>query len=249
MIPQAIPWDWGFYVNQQIRYPHHWGYFGGAHPGKAGIPVALTDVAIRSVKSAAKPIKFADGGGMFLLVILVGGKLWRLKYRVDGREKLLALGSYPEVGLGAARRRREAAREFIALGKDPCREQQREKVCARIVAVDTVKAIADEYCAKRWKDGQKGGVPATAIRGEYLLSLACGLIGKLPIGEIEPADVLPAVRRIEGKRKLESARRSLQLASAMFRYAVATARLRSDPSSIRRSRIPGTGRHQKLSLL
>lgn len=192
--------------------------------------MALTDVTIRNAKPAAKAIKLADGGGMFLLVTPAGGKLWRLKYRVDGREKLLAIGAYPEIGLGEARRRREEARELIALGKDPSREKQRDKVRARIQAADTFTAICNEYCAKRRRDGAKGWAPATAIRSEYLLSLVCGSIGKLPIGEIEPADVLTAIRRIEGKGKLESARRSLQLAGAVFRYAVATARLASDPT-------------------
>lgn len=192
--------------------------------------MALTDVAVRNAKPGAKAIKMADGGGMFLLVTPAGGKLWRLKFRVDGREKLLAIGTYPEISLGEARRRREEARELIALGKDPSREKQREKVRARIQASDTFKAICDEFCAKRRRDGTKGWAPSTAIRSEYLLSLVCGSIGKLPIGEIEPADVLTAIRRIEGKGKLESARRSLQLAGAVFRYAVATARLGSDPT-------------------
>jgi len=192
--------------------------------------VALTDVAIRNAKPGSKPIKLADGGGMFLLITPAGGKLWRLKYRVEGREKLLAIGAYPEIGLGEARRRREEARELIALGKDPSREKQRDKVRSRIQAADTFAAICDEYCEKRRRDGTKGWAPATAIRSEYLLSLVCGSIGKLPIGEIEPADVLTAMRRIEGKGKLESARRSLQLAGAVFRYAVATARLASDPT-------------------
>ena len=192
--------------------------------------MALTDTAIRNAKPGAKAIKLTDGRGMFLLVTPAGGKLWRLKFRIEGREKLLALGAYPEVGLGEARRRREEVRELIALGKDPSREKQREKVRARIQAADTFKAICDEYCQKRRRDGAKGWAPATAIRSEYLLSLVCGSIGKLPIGEIEPADVLTAIRRIEGKGKLESARRSLQLSGAVFRYAVATARLASDPT-------------------
>ncbi|WP_372916667.1 tyrosine-type recombinase/integrase [Sandarakinorhabdus sp.] len=192
--------------------------------------MALTDVAIRNVKPGAKPIKMADGGGMFLLITPAGGKLWRLKYRIDGREKLLAIGAYPEIGLGEARRRREEARELIALGKDPSREKQREKVRSRIQAADTFTAISTEYCAKRRRDGNKGWALATATRSEYLLSLVCGSIGRLAIGEIEPADVLTAIRRIEGKGKLESARRSLQLASMVFRYAVATARLGSDPT-------------------
>ena len=165
---------------------------------------------------------------MHLLVTPAGGKLWRLKYRIDGREKLLAIGAYPEIGLGEARRRREEAREMIALGKDPSREKRRDKLRSCIQAADTFKAISDEFCQKRRRDGQRGWAPATAIRSEYLLSLVCGLIGHLPFGEIEPVDVLTAIRRIEGKGKFESARRSLQLAGAVFRYAVATARLGSD---------------------
>ncbi|MCP5387249.1 MAG: DUF4102 domain-containing protein [Novosphingobium sp.] len=113
--------------------------------------MALTDMAIRNAKPGAKAFKMADGGGMFLLVTPAGGKLWRLKFRIDGHEKSLAIGPYPEIGLGEARRRREEAREQIALGKDPSREKQREKVRARIQAADTFKAICDEYCAK-WSE-------------------------------------------------------------------------------------------------
>lgn len=192
--------------------------------------MALTDITIRNAKAGAKAVKLADGGGMFLLMRPAGGKLWRLKYRIEGREKLLAIGAYPEIGLGEARRWREEARELIALGKDPSREKQRDKVRARIQAADTFAAICTEYCEKRRRDGAKGWSPATAVRSEYLLGLVSGSIGKQPIGEIQPADVLTAIRRIEGKGKLESARRSLQLAGAVFRYAVATTRLASDPT-------------------
>lgn len=192
--------------------------------------MALTDTAIRNAKPGEKAIKLADGAGMFLLITPAGGKLWRLKYRVDGREKLLAIGAYPEISLSEARKRREEARALIAQGKDPSREKQREKVRARIEAADTFTAISDEYCAKRRRDGEKGWSPATATRSEYLLSLLNPSIGKLPIAEIEPADILVAVRKIESKGNLESARRTLQLASMVFRYAIATARLRSDPT-------------------
>lgn len=79
--------------------------------------MALTDVAIRNAKPGEKAIKLADGAGMFLLVTPAGGKLWRLKYRIDGREKLLAIGAYPEISLSEARKRREEARVLIA---HPC---------------------------------------------------------------------------------------------------------------------------------
>ena len=100
--------------------------------------MALTDLTIRNAKPGAKAIKLADGGGMFLLVTQAGGKLWRLKFRIEGREKLLALGSYPEIGLGEARRRREEARELIALGKD-----HRVRSNARRCALAYASAIAD----------------------------------------------------------------------------------------------------------
>ena len=190
----------------------------------------LTDVAIRNAKPRPKPYKLGDSLGLFLLVQPAGGKLWRLKYRVDGKEKKLSIGSYPEVGLAEARRRRDDARELLSFGKDPSREKKRKKVQAQLQAENTFAAIAAEFCEKRRRDGQKAWAPATATRSEYLLSLLKGSIGKLPIADIEPADVLSAVRKIEGKGKLESARRTLQLASAVFRYAVATARLSSDPT-------------------
>lgn len=192
--------------------------------------VALTDVAVRNAKPGPKPYKLGDSHGLFLLVQPTGGKLWRLKYRVDGREKKLAIGTYPEIGLGEARRRRDEAREAMAAGKDPAREKQRDKVRAKLNAENTFAAITDEFCEKRKRDGQRAWAPATAKRCEYLLSILCGSIGNMPIAEIEPADVLVAVRRIEGKGKLESARRTLQLAGSVFRYAVATARLKSDPT-------------------
>ncbi|MDF0544425.1 tyrosine-type recombinase/integrase [Sphingobium sp. H39-3-25] len=192
--------------------------------------VALTDVAVRNAKPGPKPYKMGDSHGLFLLVQPTGGKLWRLKYRVDGREKKLAIGPYPEIGLGEARRRRDEAREAMAAGKDPAREKQRDKVRAKLEAENTFAAITTEFCEKRKRDGQRAWAPATAKRCEYLLSILCGSIGNMPIAEIEPADVLVAVRRIEGKGKLESARRTLQLAGSVFRYAVATARLKSDPT-------------------
>ena len=190
----------------------------------------LTDIAIRNAKPGSKALKMADGGGLFLLVTPAGGKLWRLKYRVDGREKLLSIGTYPEISLSEARKRRDQARELMAQGQDPSREKQRAKVRAQVDAENTFTALVGEFCSKRKRDGQKAWAPSTAKRCEYLLSLLDSSIGKMPVGEIEPADVLTAIRKIEKKGNLESARRTLQLASAVFRYAVATARLASDPT-------------------
>ena len=192
--------------------------------------MALTDTAFRNAKPKGKPYKLGDSGGLFLQVTPAGGKLWRLKYRIAGKEKLLALGVYPAVSLKQARDKRDEARSLIAAGKDPSLEKQRQKVRDREAAGDTFDAIAAEYCAKRKRDGNRPWAAGTASRSEYLLGLLSGSIGRMAIAEIEPRDVLGAVRKIESKGRLESARRTLQLAGAVFRYAVATARLSSDPT-------------------
>ena len=192
--------------------------------------MALTDTAIRNAKPAARDYKLADSGGLFVLVTPAGGKLWRLKFRIDGKERKLSLGRYPDISLSEARKRRDAARSQIALGSDPAREKQREKIRAKLSVDNTFAAIAAEYCEKRQRDGEKGWAPSTVIRTESLLTRLNASIGRLPISEIEPADVLAAVRKIEARGKLESARRTLQLASLIFRYAIATARLTSDPT-------------------
>lgn len=190
----------------------------------------LTDVAIRNAKPGAKEIKLSDGGGLRLVITPAGGKIWRLKYRVEDKEKQLTIGPYPQITLSEARKRRDAAKAMIALGKDPSREKQRDKVRTREESENTFKAIAEEYCRKRKRDGGKGWAASTASRSEYLLSLLMPSIGTMPINDIEPADVLASLRRVESKGRLESARRMQQLASAVFRYAVATARLKSDPT-------------------
>lgn len=192
--------------------------------------MALTDVTIRNAKPRDKAYKLADSGGLYLQINPTGSRLWRLKYRVDGREKKLSIGPYPDFSLSEARRRRDEARELLAMGKDPSGEKQRDKLRSRVDAENTFRAIADEFCEKRKRDGQKAWAASTAKRCEYLLSLLDSTVGKMAVTDIEPADILAAVRRIETKGNLESAKRTMQLAGAVMRYAVATARLGSDPT-------------------
>lgn len=190
----------------------------------------LTDIAIRNAAPREKPYKIHDMLGLFLAVLPSGSKMWRMKYKQAGVEKKLSFGRYPEVSLRDARKRRDDARDQIYDGKDPARLQQLGKLRSQLLKENTFTAIAKEYCFKRKNDGDRAWAPATALRSEYLLSLLDSSIGKLPVQEIEPIDILAAVRKIEKRGNLESARRTLQLSSAVFRYAVATARLRSDPT-------------------
>lgn len=215
-----------------------WGRFDLASLSLGKGPrMALSDLSIRNAKPRDREYKLADEKGLYLLVTPSGGKLWRLKYRNAGVERKLSLGPYPDTSLAAARKAREVAREGLATAKhkpdsdyDPARERQRAKVKAKLSAENTFEGIAREYCAKRKRDGHKGWAPGTAIRCEYLLSRLYPSLGHLPIANVQPADMLAALRKIEGRGQLESARRTAQLAGAVFKYAVQTARLASDPT-------------------
>src|SRR3546814_8635916 len=101
----------------------------------------LSDVVIRNAKPREKPFKMGDSLGLFLLVQPSGGKLWRLKYRINGREKKFALGVYPDVSLSDARRRRDEARRLLADGKDPSLEKQRETTRSRIRSEEHTSAL------------------------------------------------------------------------------------------------------------
>lgn len=187
----------------------------------------LTDVAIRNAKPRAKAYKMGDSLGLFLLVQPSGGKLWRMKYRMHGREKKLGIGTYPEIGLSSARRRRDEARELLANGKDPSREKQQAKLRAKVAAANTFGEVAREYIEKRRREGLS---TSTADKSEYYISRLGTAFARLPISTIAAPDILAVLRRIEAKGNYETARRVLQLAGRVFRYAVATARLTSDPS-------------------
>ena len=187
----------------------------------------LSDLTVRTAKPREKEYKLADGGGLYLLVTPAGGKLWRLKFRVDGREKKLAIGTYPAIGLSDARKRRDDAREVLAAGADPSREKQQAKQRAKVSAANTFGEIANEFLAKRRREGLSA---STADKSDYYISRMGPVFARLPIAEIAAPDVLAVLRRIEATGNYETARRVLQLAGRVFRYAVATARLPSDPS-------------------
>lgn len=190
----------------------------------------LTDLQVRNAKPRSKPYKMGDSQGLFLLVQPTGGRLWRLKYRFAGKEKKLALGTYPDVSLSDARKGRDNARELIAEGKDPSLEKQRRKTRARVDAGNTFEVIATEYIEHKSRDGARPWAAATRTKAEWLQAELNPSIGRIPVADVEPADILAAVKRFEAAGKLESARRALQFVGSVMRYAVATSRLASDPS-------------------
>jgi integrase len=189
--------------------------------------MALTDTTIRAAKPKAKPYKLGDALGLFLLVQPSGGKLWRLKYRIGGVEKKLGLGTYPETSLSKARALRDQARELIAAGIDPGIEKQRAKIRAKADASNTFGEVAREFIDKRRREGMSS---STADKSEYYVSRLGPTLVRLPIADIGAPDLLAALRKVEAKGNHETARRVLQLSGRIFRYAVATARLASDPT-------------------
>jgi hypothetical protein len=115
--------------------------------------MTLTDTAIKNAKPKDRPYKLADEKGLYLLVTPNGGKLWRLKYRYAGKEKLLALGVYgdkkDEVSLKKAREKRDAARGLVAYGKDPSESRREEKRAKAIAAANSFEAVAREFIANQ----------------------------------------------------------------------------------------------------
>lgn len=183
--------------------------------------MALTDTTIRQAKPASRDYKIFDGGGLFLLVRPSGGKLWRFRYRHLGKEQLISLGAYPDVTLKDARAARDKARREIGQGKNPSFERKRPTVAAKVSAVNTFAAIAEELIVKREREG---AAEATTVKSRWLLKHLEPALGARPIAEIEPFELLAVVKRIEGTGKYETARRLLEFAGRVMRYAVATAR-------------------------
>ncbi|HWN53181.1 MAG TPA: Arm DNA-binding domain-containing protein, partial [Xanthobacteraceae bacterium] len=114
----------------------------------------LTDATVRGAKAGAKPRKISDGGGLFLLIQPGGGKLWRLAYRFDGKQRTQALGVYPEVSLGQARGGRDQTKKLLAQGIDPSVQRKREKQRAATSAANTFQVVANELMAKHEREGR-----------------------------------------------------------------------------------------------
>lgn len=188
----------------------------------------LTDKAVKNAKAGDKPVKLFDGGGMFLLVTPAGQRYWRLKYRVNGKEKLLALGVYPDVSLAVARKKRDEAQEKLAAGIDPNEAKREVKRTARIAAASSFEAVARE-----WFDNQRVGWTETyAEKVIHSLEIdAFPKIGSRPISSIEAPEMLEIIRAIEARGVRETAKRLLQRSRAVFQYAIMTGRCTRNPSA------------------
>jgi len=189
--------------------------------------MALTDTTIRLAKAGETDRKLADEKGLYLLVTATGSKLWRLKYRIDGKEEKLSLGSYPEVGLKEARAKRDEARKTAQTGSDPAVAKREARIAKRVACANTFAAIAEEYIVKLEAEGR---ADVTVGKTRWLLSKLSPSLGLRPIAEITPHELLVVLKTSERAGQRETARRLRSFASRVFRYAVATARATTDPA-------------------
>ncbi|MBC3874602.1 tyrosine-type recombinase/integrase [Undibacterium flavidum] len=194
----------------------------------------LTDTSVKNVKQSDKPFKLYDEGGLFLLVTPTsgkGGKRWRFKYRFDGKEKLLAFGTYPDVSLKDARNQRDAARKLLAIGKDPSEEKKATEAAIQVLNENTFEAVAREWFDLKIK-------PLSASHSNralaYLNNDLIPYLGRLPIAEIKAPDLLECLRRIaarknkQGKPVTETANRVREQMGQLWRYAIATGKAERD---------------------
>ena len=187
----------------------------------------LTVSMARKAQAREKDYKLAAGKGLFLLIKKNGRKYWRLKYRVAGKEKLLALGVFPEVTLAEAEIKRDEARKLIREGVDPSQARKDRKIAQKGATANSFEAIARDWMKKRGKKSESGDKRLDRIMEKDLLPA----LGRLPISEITPPQLLAALRRIEDRGALNTAHKAKQYAGQVFRYAIASGQANRDPST------------------
>ena len=189
--------------------------------------MALTDTAVRNAKPRPNPYKLSDGQGLSLVIRPNGGKWWRFRYYFGGKEKMLSLGVYPEVGLKDARERRDEARKLVASDMDPSEARKAEKVQVSEEG-ETFELIAHEWHEKfkpSWTTSHADKIMRRFKRDIF------PWLGSRPIREITAPELLAVIRRIESRGIVETAHKALQNCGGVFRYAVATGRAERNPAA------------------
>ena len=186
----------------------------------------LTDAKLRTLTTPDKTRKVADGSGLYLELTPAGGRYWRMKYRHGGKEKRLALGVYPAVGLKEARDKAEAARKTLQAGDDPGEVKKAAKAQQAHEAANTFEAVAADWLAHqagRWAADTRARIAASLKTDIY------PAIGSRPMVAIRPAEVMRAVQKIEARGAGDQAGRVLQRIKAIYRWAVTHGRIESSP--------------------
>ena len=191
----------------------------------------LTDKKIRNTKATGKMQTLFDGGGLYLEISATGSKLWRMKYRFDGKAGLLSFGKYPEVSLSKARQRRDETRLLIAEGHNPSSAKRAQKLARRESAENTFELIARE-----WLINKSSHLTSRTVANmlSMLETYIFPWIGKRPVTELKTVDFLEVLKRIEGKGVLDTLRKVRGYCSQIMRFAAETGRAESDPLTFSR---------------
>jgi len=206
--------------------------------------MAITDIQAKTAKPKEKDYKLTDGDGLYLLVTTGGGKRWRLKYRFDGKEKLLALGTYPDISLSEARNRRHEARNLIANGIDPSAEKKAAKQARAELQANSFEVIAREWHKHMQGKNEWSTEHATTIMNRLEKDVFPWIGGK-PITEVTAKEIKAILDRIRSRGVVETARRALTIMGQVYRYAILIDKANYDISAGFRGYLPAISKTRK----
>ncbi len=187
----------------------------------------LSHFDLKNAHPAEKPYKLSDGGGLHLLIQPNGSKLWRLKYRFLGKERMLSFGAYPLISLAEARAKRDEAKKLVLDGKDPSVQKKLDHIAAVTASKCTFGIVAAEYISNL---EASGAAPQTVKKNRWLLEDLARPLANRPIADITPVELLDLLKRIEKSGRRETARRVRGIIGSVFRLAIVTLRANNDPT-------------------
>jgi integrase len=194
----------------------------------------LTDIQVKNAKPKEKDATFFDGGGLYLLVTPTGGKLWRLKYRYTGKEKLISFGTYPGISLSDARQRREDARKLLANGVDPGEIKKAQKAAKFEATANTFEAVAREWHENAKPNWSQNHAERLLKRLEQDVF---PFIGNKPIADIKTPEIVEILKRLS-IRTLETAHRMKTAFYHIFHYATLHGKIENNPAADLRKILP-----------
>lgn len=206
----------------------------------------LTDVLIRKAKAPAKPTKLMDERGLFLMLTPSGGRWWRFRYSYAGKEKLLSLGTYPDVSLKAAREARDDARKMLGKGIDPSAVRQEEKRAKVEAGANIFAAVARE-----WLENVKPKWSAVyhSDTEKRFEAYVFPDIGRRPIAELAAPELLAVLRKIEARGTVETAHKVARACGQVFRYGIATGRCDRNPTADLRDALKSRSKVKHMAAL
>ena len=188
----------------------------------------LTARQVDTSRPKDKPYKLSDGGGLYLLVNPNGSRYWRLKYRIGGKEKLLALGVYPDITLAEARQKRADAKKVLAAGGDPGQEKQEEKQAKEQAVANSFERLAMEWHSHKSTSWSEGYAEHLLM---YLKKDIFPFIGQKAITDISQVEMLNVLRKMEQRGVLDKLKKTRQACRQIFTYAIITGRAEHNPVS------------------